>query len=139
MVMENGSNTNMSGNNYERQKILLVDDDEVTLQIMEIYLQEFYTVTAVSSGELALEFLSKNSVDLILLDYMMPEMDGPAVFQNIRCSFPEPCVPIVFLTGIADKDLVIRGLKLHPNDYLLKPVKQDELLERVSKVLAGDN
>lgn len=117
--------------------ILVVDDDEVTLEIVKAYLQKFYTITTATSGKFALELLKRKSFDLVLLDYMMPEMDGPTVFQHIKEDFSELNVPIVFLTGVSDKELVIRGLKLLPKDYLLKPVQQIELLERVSKVLLG--
>lgn len=120
-----------------RKKILLVDDDAVTLEIMSLYLKEFYTVFTVTTGTEALRFLSTHSIDLILLDYMMPEMDGPTVFVNIRKKFPGLQIPIVFLTGVADKDLVIRGLNLNPMDYLLKPVSQTDLIERVQRVLLG--
>lgn len=121
--------------NSSKQSILLVDDDEVTLGIMKAYLHKFYTVTAVSNGRHALEFLSMRSVDLVLLDYMMPGMDGPTVFQRIKEEFPEPHVPIIFLTSVSEKELVYRGLQLRPSDYLLKPVNQSDLLERVNKVL----
>ena len=118
-----------------KQSILLVDDDEVTLKIMKAHLQKQYVVNTVSNGYAALKLLSQQSVDLILLDYMMPEMDGPTVFQRIREDFPNQHIPIVFLTGVADRKLVIKGLVLQPLDYLLKPVTQKDLLERVSKVL----
>lgn len=121
--------------NSSKQSILLVDDDEVTLGIMKAYLHKFYTVTAVSNGRHALEFLSMRSVDLVLLDYMMPEMDGPTVFRRIKEDFPEPHVPIIFLTSVSEKELVYKGLQLRPSDYLLKPVNQSDLLERVNKVL----
>lgn len=121
-----------------KPSILVVDDDRVALEIMKIYLEDSYTVTAVSGGRLALQYLAKHPVDLILLDYMMPGMDGPTVFQQIRSEFPKKHLPIVFLTGVAEKELVIKGLELHPEDYLLKPVDQDVLLDRVSKILAGE-
>lgn len=120
------------------KKILIVDDDAVTQEIMKAYLQEDYVVFAVNSGKRALDFLSKHSIDLVLLDYMMPEMDGPTVFRRIRHGFPKERLPIIFLTGVSQKELVIKGLQLCPQDYLLKPVDRGVLLERVSKILAGE-
>lgn len=121
---------------YGKAKILVIDDDEVSLEIMKTYLQGVYDVHVVSSGKLALEFLATRTVDLILLDYMMPEMDGPTVFQHIRKDFPLSLVPIIFLTGVSEKELVIKGLELYPTDYLLKPIDQTVLLDRVRKILA---
>lgn len=120
------------------KKILIVDDDEVTREILKAYLMDDYVVFAAPSGKRALDFLTKHSVDLILLDYMMPEMDGPTTFRRIRHNFPKARLPIVFLTGVSDKELVIKGLQLLPQDYLLKPVDRRVLLERVSKVLAEE-
>lgn len=119
-------------------KILIVDDDEVTREILRAYLADDYVVFAVPSGKRALDFLTKHTVDLILLDYMMPEMDGPTTFRRIRHGFPKARLPIVFLTGVSEKELVIKGLQLCPQDYLLKPVDRRVLLERVSRVLTEE-
>lgn len=121
----------------ERKSILVVDDDVRMLNVIKLYLQDLYDVTVVPSGKLALKFVSKRNVDLILLDYLMPEMDGPEVLKEIRVNAPDTEVPVIFLTGVSDKDEVMRGLEYRPNGYLLKPVTKDTLLERVTEVLLG--
>lgn len=122
---------------HGRKTILVVDDDVRMLNIIKLYLQDLYEVVVVPSGKLALKYLSKKSADLVLLDYLMPIEDGPAVLQQIRESSPHCNIPVVFLTGVDDKDLVMKGLKLHPNSYLLKPVSRAILLERVTEILLG--
>lgn len=120
-----------------RKSILVVDDDVQMLNVLKLYLQDLYDVTVVPSGTLALKFVTKKDTDLILLDYMMPDMDGPAVLKQIRTGYHCPDVPVVFLTGVSDKDSVMRGLELRPNGYLLKPVSRELLLEKVTEILLG--
>lgn len=122
---------------HGRKTILVVDDDVRMLNIIKLYLQDLYEVVVVPSGKLALKYLSKKSADLVLLDYLMPIEDGPAVLQQIRETSPHSNIPVVFLTGVDDKDLVMKGLKFRPNSYLLKPVSRAILLERVTEILLG--
>lgn len=122
---------------YGRKNILVVDDDVRMLNVIKLYLQDLYNVTVVPSGKLALKYLAKKPADLVLLDYMMPEEDGPAVLRQIRFESPVPHIPVIFLTGVSDKDKVLKGLELLPNAYLLKPINRDLLLEKVTEVLLG--
>ena len=95
---------------FERKHILVVDDDPEQLAMIKEHLREFYEVTLVNSGKNVLRMLERYKVDLILLDYLMPEMDGPAVLGVIR-SHPEYAeIPIVFLTGVSEKETVMKTL-----------------------------
>lgn len=120
---------------HGRKTILVIDDDVRILNIVKLYLQELFDVVAVPSGKPALKYLSKHDVDLVLLDYMMPVEDGPTVLRQIRQESPCPNIPVLFLTGVADKELVMRGLEYHPEGYCLKPITQAELIERITAVL----
>lgn len=122
---------------YGRKSVLVVDDDVTMLNIIKIYLQDLYDITVVPSGKLAMKFLDKKKTDMVLLDYMMPGEDGPTVLQHIRESSLQPNLPVVFLTGVADKAMVMHGLEFRPNGYLLKPVKREILLEKVTEILLG--
>ena len=122
---------------HGRQTVLVVDDDVRLLNVIKLYLQDLYDVTVVPTGKLAIKFLAQKGADMVLLDYLMPEMDGPEVLRQIRSNTPEPKIPVVFLTGVAEKDLVIKGLELGPKGYLLKPVSRMALLEKVTQVLLG--
>lgn len=121
----------------QRKEILVVDDDVRMLNVIKLYLQDLYDVTVVPSGKLALKFLSKKKADLVLLDYLMPEMMGPEVLKEIRTNTPLKNVPVIFLTGVSDKELVMRCLEYKPNGYLLKPISREALLERVTEILLG--
>lgn len=121
----------------DRKTILVVDDDVRMLNIIKLYLQEIYDVVVVPSGKLAIKYLAKKTADLVLLDYMMPEMDGPSVLKVIRDESPCPSVPVIFLTGVSDKDMVMRGIELKPRGYMLKPVSREDLLEKVTEVVLG--
>lgn len=120
---------------YGRKNILVVDDDVRMLNVIKLYLQDLYDVTVVPSGKLALKYISKKPCDLVLLDYMMPEMDGPEVLRQIRTGAENAKVPVVFLTGVSDKEMVIRSLEFMPNGYLLKPVSREALLEKVTEIV----
>ena len=93
-------------------------------------------MTLVGSGKDALKFLGKRKVDLILLDYMMPDMDGPEVMTEIREDPALAGIPIVFLTGVSEKDKVIKTLvDLKPQGYIVKPSKKSELVAKIIDIL----
>ncbi len=115
-----------------RKHILAVDDNPEQLMQIKEHLREFYDVTLVGSGESALKFLGKRMVDLILLDYMMPDMDGPAVYQILKSDPLLENIPVVFLTGVSEKETVIKTLvELKPQGYIVKPSKKSELVAKI--------
>ena len=123
-------------NAVRRKHILVVDDDPEQLAMIRDHLREFYDVTLVNSAAKALKFLVKKEVDLVLLDYVMPQMDGPAMLKELR-EDPELCdIPVIFLTGLSDRDKVINLLvELRPQGYVIKPAKKSELVARIIDVL----
>jgi len=113
--------------------ILVVDDEPRYLRLIKANLMtEVYNVFTASNGEEALESFSANPVDLILLDIMLPSMDGFMVCQRIR-QFSN--VPIIMLTAKGEEKDRIRGLDVGADDYLVKPFSVMELLARVRAVL----
>ena len=119
----------------EEKHILVIDDDPVLLRSMRSYLEEDYMVTVVRSGKMALKFMEKQTPDLIFLDYMMPEWDGASTFQLIRSTPNGKKIPIVFLTGVADKDKVMECLALKPQGYLVKPVTKAAVLTKLKEIV----
>ncbi len=120
-----------------RKHVLVIDDDPIMLRVIKDYLHEDYEVASAKSGKTAYKYLEKKTTDLILLDYEMPEEDGPQVFQNIRQMPNSENVPIVFLTGVSDKARISQVLALKPAGYVLKPVDRQVLHKAVSSALQG--
>jgi len=116
----------------EKDKILVVDDSHINLSLLESYLEgEDYTVITESSGKRALEIAEKESVDIILLDVMMPDIDGFEVCRHLKQSEKVKDVPVIFLTARSDSDSLVEGFNLGAVDYLKKPYRSIELLARV--------
>ena len=121
---------------YARRRILVVDDDTQQLMQIKELLDEFYDVTVVKSGDAALRFLSKHKVDLILLDYIMPDADGPNTLKCIRDKEDTANIPVIFLTGVTEKNTVIETLTdLKPQGYVIKPPKKSELVAKIIDVI----
>ncbi len=114
-------------------RILVVDDEPRYLRLLEAnLLTEKYEVFTAADGEEALESFSANPVDLVLLDVMLPRLDGFGVCQRIR-QFSN--VPIIMLTAKGEEQDRVRGLDVGADDYLVKPFSVMELLARVRAVL----
>src|SRR5438067_3806623 len=117
----------------KKTTILAADDDPQLLRLITRNLQlEGYDVLAASNGRQALELIENNSLDLVLLDVMMPRMDGFTVCYRVR-EFSS--VPIIIITARGQDQDKVRGLDLGADDYLTKPFSVDELLARVRAVL----
>ncbi len=120
----------------KRKHILVVDDDSEQLITIKDQLDEFYDVTPVKSGDAALKFLTKKKPDLILLDYMMPKMDGAEALRRIRTVDDYSDIPVVFLTGTTEKTAVLRILtELRPQGYIVKPAKKSKLVAKIIDLL----
>ena len=114
-------------------KILVVDDEPRYLRLLEAnLLTEGYDVLTASDGLQAIDTFSSNPVELILLDVMMPRLDGFATCQRIR---QYSNVPIIILTAKGEEQDRVKGLDLGADDYLVKPFSATELLARVRAVL----
>jgi DNA-binding response OmpR family regulator len=113
--------------------ILVVDDDIRMLRMMKrmLELENFQTITA-SSGEAALKVFEKENPDLVLLDIMMPDMNGYTVCEHIR-EFSE--VPIIMVTAMGDDKEKVEGLDIGADDYVTKPFSASELAARVRAIL----
>ncbi len=110
-----------------RKKILIIDDDGAMLRMMKTWLSVKYRVYMASSGKIALTFLAQNPVDLILLDYEMPVMNGPEVLKEIRDNPELKDLPVIFLTAKDDKESVMKVVNLKPEKYLLKSMPKEKL------------
>jgi CheY-like chemotaxis protein/MinD-like ATPase involved in chromosome partitioning or flagellar assembly len=119
------------------QRILVVDDEADTLKMIEFMLRRHgFEVILAQSGPEALELLAHDIPDLIILDVMMPGMDGNQVCQRIRADSRTSFVPLVMLTARAGTPHQVQGLLSGADEYLVKPVTQDELVKCVQTILA---
>lgn len=120
------------------QHILIVDDKAINLYYAEEVLKPYYKLAMAKSGQIALNFLSHTTPDLILLDINMPDMNGYVVYEKIRADEKNREVPIIFLTAATDRESEIRGFHLGAADYIKKPFEPEAMLSRIRKVLEYD-
>lgn len=119
----------------KKKHVLVVDDDVRMLKLIKRHLEEEYEVAMAISGKLAMRFLEKNVTDLILLDYEMPEESGADVLEKIRKDKNLQDTPVIFLTGVSEREKIQKVLQLKPNGYLLKPIEREKLLEIIEHTL----
>ncbi|HAQ06036.1 MAG TPA: DNA-binding response regulator [Bacillus bacterium] len=113
--------------------ILLVDDETRMLDLLSLYLAPLgYKCIKKTSALDAITYLEENDADLILLDVMMPEMDGWDACKEIRKHWD---IPIIMLTARSEKLDVVKGLKIGADDYITKPFDEGELIARIEAVL----
>lgn len=116
-------------------RILVVDDDSALAEMLTMVLEgEGYAVTHAIDGNEALEKFDEDTPDLILLDVMLPFLDGVQVCEQIRATSG---VPIIMLTARTDTDDIVRGLEAGADDYVVKPFNPQELMARVRARLRG--
>jgi diguanylate cyclase (GGDEF)-like protein/PAS domain S-box-containing protein len=111
--------------------ILIADDSEMILDSLASLLQHGYRIVTASSGEACLKAASAAPPDLILLDVMMPEMDGYEVLRRLRADDATRDVPVIFVTALGEADNVATGLRLGASDYIPKPIQPEIVLARV--------
>lgn len=119
-----------------REKILIVEDDKHISKLVEYNLQKAgYEPVAVEDGEEALDFLERHNADLIILDIMLPEIDGLEVCRRIKQDPRHKNTPIVMLTAKGEEVDRIVGLELGADDYIVKPFSPRELVLRIKAIL----
>lgn len=117
----------------EKQKILIVDDDANIAELISLYLtKECYDTTIVEDGQAALDAFNNGNFNLILLDIMLPGMDGYEVCREIRKT---SLIPIIMLSAKGEIFDKVLGLELGADDYIIKPFDSKELVARVKAVL----
>ena len=114
-------------------KILIVDDDRSIVELMRLYLEkEGYVCITAENGKIALQKFATEAPDLLILDVMMPEMDGWQVCREIR---KNSSTPIIMLTAKGETFDKVLGLELGADDYMVKPFETKELIARIKAVL----
>lgn len=116
-----------------RKHILLVDDDINVLKLLKGYLAQRYDVATAISGKVALKFLETRDTDLVLLDYEMPGENGAVILDRIRGHARTEKLPVIFLTGVTERERIQEFLALKIQGYLMKPID----MEKVSSTIKG--
>ena len=119
------------------KKIVLAEDEPQIARLIEFKLKkEGYEVTWKENGEEALEAIKAEKPDLVLLDVMMPVMDGYEVLRQIKEDENLKSIPVIMLTARAQERDVVKGIDLGAQDYITKPFHPAELLVQVKRILA---
>jgi putative two-component system response regulator len=127
----------MTNDTNSRKTILLVDDDEVHLVYTQTLLKDDFDVFMLKSGKEAMEFLGKdqNIPDLILLDILMPEMDGWTVFDQINAIADLKFTPIIFYSSLEEEVAREKAYELGAFDYINKPCKKSVLIDKIKDAI----
>ena len=112
--------------------VLIVDDNPNNVKVIAVILRQLnYKLVIATSGKSAIELVEKTRPDLILLDIMMPEMDGYETCEIIKSDPKNKNLPIIFLTALNEKENIVKGFEKGGVDYITKPFNKDELISRV--------
>jgi twitching motility two-component system response regulator PilG len=120
-----------------KNKILIVEDEESLLKLESILLtSKGYDVRGVANGQAALDALAEEPADLVLLDIMLPEIDGFEVCRRIKTDAATRHIPVIMLTAKKSRDDMARGEKVGADWYITKPFKSAMVIETIQRFLA---
>ena len=120
----------------DKPVILVVDDQPQNIELLEAHLlPQGYEIVKAASGEEAFEKLSGHRIDLILLDVMMPGMDGFEVTRRVRQDATHRLLPIILVTALQETEDRVKGIEAGCDDFISKPIDKIELLARVRSLL----
>ena len=111
--------------------ILIVDDSPVEIKLIRKLLGSEYETLEATSGQAAIELANEKKPDLILLDIIMPEMDGLTVCMRLKSAVATADIPVIFITAITDSKNVVKGFEAGGQDYIVKPFYSPELRARI--------
>lgn len=122
--------------NSHRKRVLVVDDEPAILELLRQVLERAgYDVSTATRGEEVLALMDEKRVELVILDLAMPDMDGPAVLEQLRTL--RPSLPVIVYTGFPDGDLMARAMDMSPIMLLAKPCESSRLISTVAQVIAS--
>jgi len=120
----------------KRNRLVIVDDHYDVLELLKYnFVKEGYEVKFFFTAVDALKYITDDNTDLVITDWMLPEMDGLELCKNLKLSAATRDIPIVMLTGKNDEIDVVTALEVGADDYLIKPLRIKEMLTRIKKIL----
>jgi putative two-component system response regulator len=122
---------------YQKMKILVIDDEPANVALLEAMLSEngYERVKSITDSRLALETCKQFEPDLLLLDLIMPHLDGFAILELLGSQRGETCLPVIVLTADVNEETKLRALHSGATDFLLKPFNETEVLLRITNLL----
>ncbi len=121
--------------NTNRPTVLIVDDTPDNITLLSTLLKDKYNTKVATSGATALQIVASSKVDLILLDIMMPDVDGIETCRRLKADPASAAIPVVFLTAKSQQEDEALGRSVGAADFLRKPVNPDQLFTRVAAQL----
>ena len=123
---------------YHKSKILVIDDEPVNAELLATVLADsgYQNVKAITDSRIALDLCRSFEPDLVLLDLMMPFVDGFAILDALGSEPPWGSLPVMVLTADENEETRLRALKAGANDFILKPFELSEALDRIERLLA---
>lgn len=118
-----------------KRTVLVIDDDKVTLNMVQYALEDKFIVSAVNDGQKAFRVLERTRPDIILLDVKMPGMDGYEVIQRLKANQEYKDIPVIFLTAVTDEYTETKCFEAGAEDYICKPFTVNALTARIERVL----
>ena len=121
-------------NAESKRKVLIIDDSPLYLRRIKGMLEDNYEIMIAPSGAVGLGILRSKPVDVVLLDYEMPGMNGKEVFAKIKEDPKLADIPVIFLTAVSNKSTITDILVMKPSGYILKSTKQEAIIEKIDNV-----
>lgn len=127
----------INGQDTSLFKVLIVDDIPINITLVEKMLLPYeFTVLKAGSGREAVQIIESEHPDFMLLDLMMPDMNGYEVLEHVRKTMPDTQFPIIVLSALSSEDDMVKGFDLGANDYITKPCRLARVREAVETQLA---
>ena len=121
------------------RKIIVIDDDPYSLELIQAMLKDGFTIVTATSGTEGLQILEDNDFDLILLDWMMPGMDGLSVLVKLKSSERTRSIPVIFISGKTEAVAIRKAMASGATGYITKPFRKKELIEKITSVFESTN
>src|SRR5580700_3599091 len=125
-----------TGSNMKKYKLIIIDDHHDTIELLKYNLvSEGYEVKAFFNAVDALKYVNTDNTDLVITDWMLPEMDGLDLCRNLKHNPSTQDIPVVMLTCKSDEIDVVTALEVGAEEYISKPIRIKEMLTRIKKIL----
>lgn len=117
------------------KRVLIIDDDVFSAQLLEKILEDRYEVATASCGDDGIKAVREGDFDLVLLDWMMPGMDGLSLLISLKSDESTANIPIIFVSGKAEPDAIDKGMQAGAAGFIAKPYRKDEIVRAIDEAI----